>query len=68
MGDSVVPSIWFFITAGEVSDEVGALVPCGSLSAVIGSSLIGVATPDWFREVLRDRIYVLASRCASRVT
>ena len=51
--DSVGHPIQFFITAGQVSDHVGARALCGSLPAVDWLIADRVYDADWFRETLR---------------
>ena len=47
--------IRFFIIAGQVSDNVGARAPCGSLPAVNGLIADRGYDADWFCEALQDK-------------
>ncbi len=53
--DSVGRPISFFITAGQVSDYVGARALCGSLPAVDWLIADRGYDADWFREALKDK-------------
>ena len=44
-----------FITAGRVSDCIGARAPCGSLPAVEWLIADRGHDADWFREALKDK-------------
>jgi len=53
--DSVGRPIRLFITAGQVSDYIGARALCGSLPAVDWLIADRGYDADWFREALRDK-------------
>jgi transposase len=53
--DSVGRPIRLFITAGQVSDYIGARAMCGSLPAVDWLIADRGYDADWFREALRDK-------------
>jgi transposase len=53
--DSVGRPIRFFITAGQVSDYVGARALCSSLPAVDWLIADRGYDADWFREALKDK-------------
>ena len=52
--DSVGRPIRFFVTAGQVSDHVGARALCSSLPAVDWLIADRGYDADWFREALHD--------------
>lgn len=53
--DSVVRLIRLFITAGQVSDYIGARALCASLPLVDWLIAARGYDADWFRENLRDK-------------
>jgi transposase len=53
--DSVGRPIRLFITAGQVSDHVGARALCGSLPGVDWLIADRGDDADWFREALQDK-------------
>ena len=53
--DSVGRPIRLFITAGQVSDYIGARALCGSLPAVEWLIADRGYDADWFREALKDK-------------
>ncbi len=53
--DSQGRPIRFFITAGQVSDDVGARALCGFLPAVDWLIADRGYDADWFRDALQDK-------------